>query len=136
MNIRVLWLLGLWFCVGPLQADDKIIFTDDFESGAEKWEPLNQEKKQTWRIEASDKGQSFYQFAQAGKYPGKHRAPKNLSLLKDIRVTDFTFEADVKKFKKGGHQDVCLRLDSRTATTSITSTSAARSTGHQAAFLK
>ncbi len=108
MNIRLFLLLGLCFGVGPLQADDTITFTDDFESGAERWEPLNQEKKQTWRVEKSDKGQSFHQFAHAGTYPGKHRAPMNLALLKDARVTDFTFEADVKKFKKGGHQDVCF----------------------------
>jgi hypothetical protein len=84
------------------------VFQDDFEKGAERWEPLG-EKNECWRIEETDKGKSYHQFKNYGKSLGKHRSPFNIALVKGLVLEDFVFEADVKSTKKNyAHRDVCF----------------------------
>jgi hypothetical protein len=95
----------------PREASDMglaLLFEDDFEKGADRWEALG-EKNEAWRVEATDKGKSYHQFKNHGKPLNKHRSPFNIALVRDLVLGDFVFEADVKSTKKDyPHRDVCF----------------------------
>ena len=87
-------------CPGPLVAED------DFEQGADRWQPTD---ANAWRVVQSDRGKVYNQF-QKSKYNPPHRSPHNVSLLKDVVVSDFVLEVDVQSTHTtaGAHQDMCL----------------------------
>lgn len=90
------------------QADSKdlpLLFEDSFDKGADRWEPTD---KNAWKVIAVDKGKAYSQFQQS-KYAPPHRSPLNFSLIKDVYVDDFVFEAGVKSTgKDGAHRDMCM----------------------------
>jgi len=82
-----------------------LVFEDDFEKGAARWQPTD---TKAWKIVKEDKGQVYNQF-QTSKYKPTHRSPLNISLAKDLVVTDFVLEAKVKSTGKDvAHRDMCL----------------------------
>lgn len=82
-----------------------LLFEDDFEKGAERWHPSD---PKAWRIVKTDKGQTYNQF-QLSKIKTPYRSPFNFSLVKDLSVTDFVFEAKcLSTGKDGDHRDMCL----------------------------
>ena len=82
-----------------------LVFEDDFEKGAERWQPTD---AAAWKIVKTDKGSYYSQYKQS-KYKTLHRSPFNISLVKDVKVTDFVFEAKVLSTgKDGDHRDMCL----------------------------
>lgn len=82
-----------------------LVFEEDFEKGADRWEPTD---VKAWRIVKDEKGQVYNQF-QTSKYKPPHRSPLNMSLVKDLVVTDFVLEAKVKSTGKDvAHRDMCL----------------------------
>src|SRR5262245_14406461 len=82
-----------------------LVFEEDFEKGAERWEPTD---AKAWRIVKTDKGQVFNQF-QNSDYKPPFRSPLNIALIKDLAVTDFVLEAKVQSTgKDGAHRDMCL----------------------------
>jgi len=63
-----------------------LIFADDFQQGADHWEPTD---PKAWRIiEVEGRGKVYDQYRQSNYRP-PHRSPSNLSLLRDIVVGDF-----------------------------------------------
>ena len=91
---------------GGVKKDEMpLIFSEDFEKGVERWEPTD---AMAWKIVKTDKGQVYNQF-QTSKYKPPHRSPLNISLIKDLSVTDFEVEAKVQSTgKDGAHRDMCL----------------------------
>ncbi len=82
-----------------------MLFHDDFEKGAERWQPSD---AKAWKVTKSDKGSHYSQFQQS-KIKTPHRSPFNFSLVKDVKVTDFVLEAKVLSTgKDGAHRDMCL----------------------------
>lgn len=82
-----------------------LLLEEDFEKGADRWQPTD---PAAWRIVKTDKGQQYNQF-QLSKYKTVHRSPFNISLVKDLKVTDFVLEARVLSTgKDGAHRDMCL----------------------------
>jgi hypothetical protein len=86
-----------------------LIFADDFEQGADHWQPTD---PKAWKItEMEGQGNVYDQHRQSG-YKPPHRSPSNLSLLKDkdIVVGDFVLliKARNTAFKAGGHRDCCI----------------------------
>jgi hypothetical protein len=82
-----------------------LVFEDDFEKGLGRWQPTD---TAAWKIEKSDKGNFYSQFVQS-KYKTKHRSPFNISLVKDVNVTDFVLEAKARSTGKDvPHRDMCL----------------------------
>src|SRR5687768_10987047 len=82
-----------------------LIFEEDFEKESERWEPTD---ALACKIVKTDKGQVYNQF-QTSKYKPPHRSPLNISLVKDLSVTDFELEAKVQSTgKDGAHRDMCL----------------------------
>lgn len=82
-----------------------LLFKDDFAKGADQWQPTD---AAAWKVVKSDTGHYYSQFQQS-KYKPPFRSPLNISLVKDIKVTDFVFEARVlSTAKDGDHRDMCL----------------------------
>lgn len=82
-----------------------LLFSDDFAKGAERWEPTD---AKAWKVVKTDKGHVYNQFA-LSQYKPPFRSPLNISLVKDLKVTDFVLEAKVQSTAKDGpHRDMCL----------------------------
>ncbi len=88
------------------KCDLPLVFEDDFEKGAEQWEPTD---GKAWRLKETDRGKVYNQF-QMSKYKPPHRSPHNVSLIKDVTVGDFVLTAKVlsTNSKAGGHRDMCI----------------------------
>jgi hypothetical protein len=86
-------------------AELPLLLHEDFEQGAERWQPTD---PAAWKVIDSPRGKVYSQF-QASKYNPPYRSPFNFSLLKDVVVTDFVFEARVLSTKPDyNHRDMCL----------------------------
>jgi hypothetical protein len=82
-----------------------LLFEENFEQGAERWQPTD---AQAWRLIKAGAGQAYNQFQQS-KYNPPFRSPLNISLIKDLSVTDFVLEAKLQSTgKDADHRDMCL----------------------------
>ncbi len=104
--IRVLVLGALLPAAAPaLQDDLPLLLNEDFEGGADRWEPTD---PKAWKIVDGPAGKAYGQF-QKSAYKPPHRSPLNISLLKDVVVSDFVLETRVQStIKDYGHRDMCL----------------------------
>jgi len=106
--LLALTLVLPFFCTAPLAAepDLPLVYEDDFEKGAANWEPTDPD---AWRIAETDRGKVYNQFKNS-KYRPPHRSPYNISLIKDVVVSDFVLTVKVQSTNKGagGHRDMCL----------------------------
>ena len=87
-------------------ADLPVLFEEDFEQGADRWQPTD---PSAWRVVQTDRGKVYNQF-QLSKYQPPYRSPHNISLVKDLLVGDFVLTARVQSTnaKAGAHQDMCI----------------------------
>ncbi|MBN1395864.1 MAG: hypothetical protein JW959_12650 [Pirellulales bacterium] len=92
---------------GADQAGLPLLVSEDFEAGADRWEPTD---AKAWRIVRADSGNVYEQWKTKSKYSPPYRSPLNISLLKDVVVGDFVLTARVKNTanKAGAHRDVCI----------------------------
>lgn len=94
--------------VGLLADEPKelpLVFEDDFEKGADRWEPTD---PNAWKV-IDLKGNKVYSQFQQSKYKPPHRSPFNFALIKDVTVTDFVFEAKLQSTVKDyDHRDMCV----------------------------
>ena len=92
--------------VAAEKSDLPLVFEDDFEKGADAWQPTDAD---AWRISETDGGKVYNQFKNS-TYRGPHRSPYNISLVKGVSVGDFTLTVKVQSTNKGAgaHRDMCL----------------------------
>jgi hypothetical protein len=91
--------------VSPRVAAMPLAFRDDFENGADHWQPTD---PAAWSIAATDGGH-VYRLAKASKYRPPHRSPYNIALLRDVYLGDFILEARLKSTARDyDHRDLCL----------------------------
>jgi hypothetical protein len=111
--LRNLTLIGFGLAVAaalPATAagptDMPLVFEDDFEKGADRWQPTDPE---AWRVVETDRTKVYNQFKNSN-YKPPHRSPYNISLIKDVLVGDFVLTARVQSTNKGAgaHRDMCL----------------------------
>jgi len=90
-----------------LQDDLPVLLTEDFEKGADRWEPMD---PKGWKVAELDGGNKiFAHFVKQGEYKPPHRSPVNIALLKDLVVGDFILEVRCQSTVKDyGHRDMCL----------------------------
>src|SRR5438309_1643154 len=67
------------------------VFQTDFSRGADQWQPTD---PAAWKVVKTDKGFFYSQFQQS-KYKPPHRSPFNMSLVRDLVVSDFVLDAKV-----------------------------------------
>jgi hypothetical protein len=100
------WTTLVVSSIAAEKCDLPLVFADDFENGAKHWEPTDPD---AWRIVETDRGKVYNQFKNS-KYQPPHRSPYNVSLLKDIAVSDFVITVKVQSTNAGAgaHRDMCL----------------------------
>ena len=82
-----------------------LLFHDDFESGMERWEAMDDS---TWSVVEED-GDHVLAFTGESPYEPPVRSPRNVALVRDLRVADFVLEAQLKSTSREyGHRDMCL----------------------------
>ena len=83
-----------------------LVFEDDFEQGAARWQPTD---PAAWRVVPTDRGKVYNQFKNS-RYKPPYRSPYNISLVKDICVSDFVLTVKVQSTHRnaGAHRDMCL----------------------------
>lgn len=86
--------------------DLPLVASEDFDSGAERWEPSD---GAAWKV-AGGEGRRFYSlFKKESAYKPKVRSPLHLSLLRDAAVSDFVFDVKLRSTHQDyGHRDLCL----------------------------
>lgn len=90
----------------PAGDDLPVVYKEDFENGADHWEPTD---PTAWKIVKTDKGNVYNQFKKKSNYNPPHRSPFNISLLKDVTVSDMVLEARLHSTHEDyGHRDMCL----------------------------
>jgi len=102
-----LWILAMGTpAIAAEKFDLPLAFEDDFEKGADHWQPTD---ANAWKIVGTDRGKVYNQF-QNSKYKPPHRSPLNISLVKDVLVGDFVLTVKVQSTNKnaGAHRDMCL----------------------------
>src|SRR5262245_12144191 len=98
------------FALGIVSADTKpgdlpLVFSDNFEQGADRWEPTD---PKAWKVIDTGMGKAYSLFQQS-QYKPPHRSPVNIARLKDIKVGDFVLEAKVQTTARDyPHRDMCL----------------------------
>ncbi len=86
--------------------DLPLLFEDDFSEGRiDLWRPR---KGNLWRL-GQVNGDNAYQTVRVGP-PGRVRAPRSMSILKDLAVTDFCITAQVRCMSPPGYdgRDMCI----------------------------
>ena len=87
-------------------ADLPLVFSDNFEKGADRWEPTD---PKAWKVTQIDGKRVYDQHKKRSSYNPPHRSPYNISLVKDVYVGDFVLDARVRSTHPDyGHRDVCL----------------------------
>lgn len=82
-----------------------LVFVDDFEEGAGRWEPTD---PKAWTIGDGKDGKEYCLVA-SSEYEPEVRSPKSITWIKDLKVSDFVLQADLKQTgKEYGHRDLCL----------------------------
>ena len=98
-------LLALVVTSTGLAEDLPLVVSEDFEHGADRWQPTDAE---AWKIVDTDQGPVYAQHAQSD-YKPPHRSPLNISLLRDVVVSDFVLTAQVRSTTRDyNHRDMCL----------------------------
>jgi len=98
-------LLALATFVHPAVAELPLVFSEDFESGAQRWQPTD---AKSWKLLATPQGQVYSLFADS-KFKPKHRSPVNISLLKEVTVSDFELTVKLQSTVQDyGHRSLVL----------------------------
>lgn len=83
-----------------------LVFQEDFEDGADKWQPTD---AKAWTVKSSDGDQYYSLVNRRSNYKPPHRSPYNISLRKDVLVSDFVLDVELQStIKDYGHRDLCL----------------------------
>jgi len=83
-----------------------LLVAEDFAQGAERWEPTEPE---AWKVEGAAGDRRYLLGRPQKQYEPPVRSPYHYSLLKDLEVSDFVLDADLRSTVKDyGHRDLCL----------------------------
>ena len=101
-------LLLVLFTLSVLRADEfdlPVVTTDNFNKGAANWEPKD---PSAWKVVKQGEN-SFYSMFKDSSYKPEVRSPVNFALLKEVTVSDFVLDVDMRSTQEVyGHQDLCL----------------------------
>lgn len=91
-----------------LRADEfdlPVVTTENFNKGAANWEPKD---PSAWKV-VKQGDNSFYSMFKDSSYKPEVRSPVNFALLKEVMVSDFVLDVDMRSTQEVyGHQDLCL----------------------------
>lgn len=107
--MKTTFLLSLvLFTLSVLRADEfdlPVVTTENFNKGAANWEPKD---PSAWKVVKQGEN-SFYSMFKDSSYKPEVRSPVNFALLKEVTVSDFVLDVDMRSTQEVyGHQDLCL----------------------------
>lgn len=107
--MKTTFLLSLvLFTSSVLRADEfdlPVVTTENFNKGAANWEPKD---PSAWKV-VKQGDNSFYSMFKDSSYKPEVRSPVNFALLKEVMVSDFVLDVDMRSTQEVyGHQDLCL----------------------------
>ena len=107
--MKTTFLLSLvLFTLSVLRADEfdlPVVTMDNFNNGAANWEPKD---PSAWKVVKQGEN-SFYSMFKDSSYKPEVRSPVNFALLKEVTVSDFVLDVDMRSTQEVyGHQDLCL----------------------------
>lgn len=107
--MKTTFLLSLvLFTSSVLRADEfdlPVVTTENFNKGATNWEPKD---PSAWKV-VKQGDNSFYSMFKDSSYKPEVRSPVNFALLKEVTVSDFVLDVDMRSTQEVyGHQDLCL----------------------------
>lgn len=86
--------------------DSDVVFTEDFESGLDRWEILDEA---TWRLKESDGNTTLEITKRESDYKPPVRSPGHVALIKDLELESFEMTFRVRSTKDtGNHRDCCV----------------------------
>lgn len=92
-------------CVSVLRAEE-VVFTENFDSGAERWELLD---PATWKSTEYDGNAAIEITARKSDYKPPTRSPGHVALVKDLEVGSFDITFRVRStMDTGNHRDCCV----------------------------
>lgn len=86
----------LTFACGLASAELPILVSEDFDSGAARWQPTD---ARAWKIAKTPSGKVYSLFQQSD-YKPPFRSPVNIAILKDVIVADFELSAHLQSTVK------------------------------------
>ncbi len=93
----LLAMTALITAAGPLRAVElPILLSEDFESGADRWQPMD---PASWKVVSTPEGKAYSLFQQSN-YKPPFRSPVNIALLKEPMVSDFVLTTRVRSTVK------------------------------------
>jgi hypothetical protein len=99
------WLLATRAANADDMAKLPLVFEDNFQHGADRWQPTD---TKAWKISRTEHGKAYELFAES-KYSPPYRSPFSFALVKDLAVADFVLTARVKSTCRDyPHQDMCV----------------------------
>lgn len=85
--------------------DRPLLLNETFEDGAGRWKPSDPEAFGV----LEENGNHIYAIVKDSSYEPPVRSPVNISLLKDLCVSDFVLEVELKSTTEDyGHRDMCV----------------------------
>ena len=86
--------------------EPEVVFREDFESGAERWEFLD---PGTWRVADRDTNKTLEITERSSEYRPPVRSPGHVALIKELALESFDITFRVRSTKDtGNHRDCCV----------------------------
>src|SRR5260221_6727580 len=94
--LGLLVVASLGIALRAKAAELPLVLSEDFESGSSRWQPTD---GGSWEVIDTPRGKGFSLFQQS-KYQPPHRSPVNITILKDVIVSDFVLDVDLQSTVK------------------------------------
>lgn len=88
-------------------SDLPLVAVEDFEQGADRWQPTD---TAAWKVVMQDRSRAFYSLVKKrSDYEPKVRSPYNYTVLRDVEVSDFVLDVRIQSTTPDYvHRDLCL----------------------------
>lgn len=84
----------------------EVVFEEDFESGADRWEVLD---PKTWRVASREGNRTFEITARRSEYSPPTRSPGHVALIEGLELGSFEITFRVRStLDTGNHRDCCV----------------------------
>lgn len=100
--------LLVWVCLSPSVAAQtpEVVFTEDFETGTDRWEFLD---PQTWQLAEQEGNRTLQITDRESAYQPPVRSPGHVALIKELELGNFEITFKVRSTKDtGNHRDCCV----------------------------
>lgn len=96
---------SIWMAPCSYGDDFPVLLREDFSEGSDRWEPTD---AKAWNTATVEK-EPIYRLERQSEYRPPHRSPVNISLLKEVEVSDFVLDVDLRSTTPDyPHRSLCL----------------------------